>query len=637
MSLIKIFANDIELDVVKETLTITKENNAFTKDFKVSYSDFPFLIVENIKTIKALGGRDITSVNKPKIVPVVVEELNERYSGELQILSYLKGFRKVNLKYASELLTIMDKSISSFMPIVSVIPGEENPIPFSEESNAIIPGEWTGYVNDFANKSYPDVKYNFPMMYWKNKFGVDLGDDNEWINYKQHINFFDENGDYALNSYTDGVVDNNNVAAPQIYLLSPLFYALQSLGWKMEGDFTNSEFIKRLIFLSTKNNLCKISISAATEVLNYSATPIWTSFIDGFFANTYINFRTRLEFTVPSDGKYTLNWMYEIDDDSNDPSGRIKTYVLAFRSYQTLFGATKEVNKTRLFNNNTNGIKKFSGNNEFNCKAGDKIIISYCNLHQKLPIDYTISVVKVEETKTLHQFHPTIELGRYLPDWSFGTYLNEMKKLFNLKIDIDDFRKRVNINFNEDIIEKSEKEILKKSLEIKVQDQPPFTYFHLKFQNDIDSSLWISRSSVELFTEQKSEFVDILESKFKLVPNNGYTAELSESLEDKDGVGLMIYNQVFFPYISNNFSNQTLTLEGQNGIYQRFWKNWLKFRLNATPVEMTGYFTETELSKIQKKLRTNIDRQDYLVSSIGYSETDQSNFEVLLKIESVNF
>jgi hypothetical protein len=43
MSLIKIIANGIELDFVKETLTIRKENNALIRNFKVSHSNFPFL------------------------------------------------------------------------------------------------------------------------------------------------------------------------------------------------------------------------------------------------------------------------------------------------------------------------------------------------------------------------------------------------------------------------------------------------------------------------------------------------------------------------------------------------------------------------------------------------------------------
>ena len=604
MRLIKIIANNIELDIVKETLTITKENTSMSSDFKVACSDFPFLIVENSKTKKALGGRDITTSNKSKIVPVIVEELNEKYYGELRIMSYLPGFRKVTLKYATELLQIMDTNISSFMPVTSVIPGEVNPVPFSEESASVILGyeHWPDFVAPYINESYPNVKFNFPMMSWKNKFGADLQPDDDWVNYKQHINNFDEEDNYLLNSYSslDNVIStvHQNVPAPQIYLLSPLYYALKSLGWTMEGNFPNSELIKRILILSTKNNLCKTNIAGVDPAyLIYSNDPFWVAL------------------------------KYKITDSFVDLMVR-KTYVVVICNGEA----------SLLFANYTNGSNKiFNGTYEFNGNAGDTLSIMYYDVSANLPVDYSLSILKTDETKDFYQFHPTIDLGRYLPEWTFGTYLNELKKLFNLKIDTDDFRKKISLNFNENIIQNSEKEVLRKSLAIKTHDQPLFNAFHLGYQNDIDKALWITREGIEAFIDQKSDFSNKLDSKFKFVPNNGYTAELSDDLANKDGVGLMIYNHDFAPYISSHYENKTLTIDGQNGIYTNFWKKWLKFRLNAVPIEITGYFTETELFKIQKKQRTYVDRQDYIVSSLEYSETDQSNFDVLLKLESVSF
>lgn len=632
MSLIKIFANDIELDLVKETLSITKENNSLSKDFKVSSSSFPFLIVENSKTIQALGGRDVTTSYKPKIVLVVVEELNERYYGELQILSYLNGFRKVNLKYATELLAIMDKNISRFMPVVSVIFLENNPVPFVEESPVLVPGylSWKDHVAGIINESYPDVKYNFPTMYWKNKFGADLTADDEWFNYQQHINHFDEDGDYVQNDFNSvgGVINahNNSVPAPQVYLLSPLFYALDSLGWTMDGDFPNNELVKRILFLSTKNNLCKVVLTSIPSLLVLGSS--WATVLLRFNTVYYASHKTTVQHTFALAGKYMLTWSFKITDTTVDNWGYKKTFV----------EITGYVGKITLFVNTTNGVDKvFSGTQEFNPTAGQSITIAYYNLHQNLPVEYTLSLVKVEDTKVLYEFHPTIELGRYVPEWSFGTYLNELKKFFNLKVDIDDFRKKISLNFNDDLIVSAPKEIISKSLAIANHEQPRYNAFHLKYQNNEDASLWITRAGVEKFETQTSEFSERIESKFKFVPNNGYTATLSEELESKDGVGIMIYDSIFAPNISDDYDGQTLSLDGEKGIYKFFHKNFLKFRLNASPVEITGYFTEIELSKIQKMQRIYLDHQDYIVSVLEYSETDQGNFEVLLKVESVNF
>ncbi|MFA9207290.1 MAG: hypothetical protein ACEQSN_03170 [Yersinia sp. (in: enterobacteria)] len=197
MSLIKIFANDIELDFVKDTLSIKKENTALTRDFKVAHSTFPFLIIENLAAKQALGTRSLASINKIKTVEVTIFEGGKKYLGELQILSYLNGFRKCNLKYASELLSIMNSKISSFMPIVSVIPGETSPETFIETGGAMQtpyghPTDWLTYPVDFIDQGFPDVKWQFPTMEWKNKFGEALTSDDDWVDYQGRINLFNE-------------------------------------------------------------------------------------------------------------------------------------------------------------------------------------------------------------------------------------------------------------------------------------------------------------------------------------------------------------------------------------------------------------------------------------------------------------
>lgn len=617
MSLIKIIANDIEIDIVKETLNITKENNSFVNDYKVYRSDFPFLIVENSKAIKALGARGIDSVNKPKIVSVIVFELNERYHGELQILSYLNGFRKVTLKYASELLTIMNTQISSFMPVVSVIPGEQNPVPFTEESeiNYDQSMNWKNYPIPFLSKNFPEVKWQFPTMYWKNKFGVNLGTDDPWALYKNYINQY-ENDELIVNTivYDNGfVIKNKNVVSPQVYLLAPLFYALKSIGFTAEGLAFNNPFLQRILFLSTKNNL--------SNTKSYKLTmPPLIPLTVGSTA-----YESSLQILIERAGTYTINYSINEISFPNEPNREVlfKVFFLSIRGYYQ--------------HNTTLPSQVLSGSIDVDVDEshiGMFIEITYFTRANFIP-EYKISVDN--EDNSYYQMHPTIELGRYVPEWTFGTYLNELKNIFNLKIEIDDLRKKVSLNFNEDIIETPAKEVLKKSLKIQSHDQPFYDSFHLKFGNDEDSSLYIYKTGDELYLNQKSDFPQLIESKFKFVPNNSFTAELSENLESKDGVGFMIYSSENSPYISNNYQNQTLKIEGENGIYENYWKKWLKFRLNASHIEMTGFFNKTELSRIQKKQRIYIDKQDYMVTSVEYSETKQSNFEVLLKLESVSF
>lgn len=635
MSLIKIFANDIELDFVKDTLSIKKENNALIRDFKVSYNSIPFLIIENANTAKALGSRDLTSINKTKTIAVTIEEGGQQYYGELQILTYINGFRKCNLKYATALLSIMNKKISEFMPIVSVIPGETSPEPYVEKetvtpSGFYAPTDWLNYPVDFIDKGFPDVKWQFPTMRWADKFGADLTADDEWLLYEGYINKFNETfSEFIENSYVDTTVEilsvaNKNVPSPQIYLLAPLFYALEANDFKVTGDFYTNAFIKKLLFLSAKNNLCETILQK--QIQNCVFTGIFYSF------PAISTYEKSVTISNPVAGDYTVEYSFTFAGPLAS-SITPPLYQLIFAN-RTGFSARQTIFEIKKIEESSFTI---SGSETITIPtAGTDFCFLYCSKNQVMPTSYTLNVVKAP-SKTFHQMHPTIETGRYLPDWTFGTYLNALQNFFNLDIAIDDFSKKMTLNFNQETIDTGTVEIIRKSLEITSYEQTPNNAFLLKMANDTDTSLWITTAGSETFTTQTSKFSETLEAKFKLVDNNQITAKLSDDLISKDGVGLMIYNEEKLPYISESYSGQTLNIDGAGGIYETYWKKWLKFRLNSSSVEMSGPFTETELSKILKVRKIYIDYQLYMISSIEYQETQQQNFNVKLELSSITF
>lgn len=99
----------------------------------------------------------------------------------------------------------------------------------------------------------------------------------------------------------------------------------------------------------------------------------------------------------------------------------------------------------------------------------------------------------------------------------------------------------------------------------------------------------------------------------------------------------MIYDEAVHPYTSETFNNQTLKIDGDGGIYDVFWKKFLKFRMNASVIELTGGFTKTEIGKFIKTKRIHVDKQDYVVSVLDYKELKQDNYLVKFKVESVTF
>lgn len=625
MSLLKIVANNYELDFVKESLTIRKENNAMIRNFKVSHSTFPFLIVENKKTKEALGPRDITSVNRVKTIKVDVYENDIKFYGVLEVISYLGKYRKCNLKYASPLLEIMNKKISEFMPVISVVTGSELPTSnFSEEGTEILAGNdsWPAYVEAIITQGYPAVKWNFPMMQWKDKFGTDLTETDEWYLFKNFVNAFTTDGDYLLNTAVSDDdlnydISNINVPMPQVYLLAPLFYALRSIGFTYAGNFTINDFIKKIALLSTKNNLCK-TFPVLPEI-PITLDPLEPFLDTGNYTGNYI-------FTADTVGTYIVKYKF-IEPYYTTPAFTYKSFKVQFD------GAADGYLHTR-----GQSGKTYEGAVEITVTAsqlGNPVVFSYFTPENVYP-DYEISIQFKTETP-FYQMHPTIETGRYLPDWSLATYINNLKNWFNLDVDIDDIRNKLLLNFNEDWISHQLPEIITKSMAIISYDASPYEAFLLKYDNDEDLGLWITRSGAVAYTNQNSDYSENLQGKFKFVPSAFGTSNLSDALDEKNGVGLLIYNEENHPYTSVSFDGKTLKLDGAGGIYEVFWKKFLNFRINASLIELTGCFTKTEIGKFIKTKRIHVDHQDYVVSSLDYKELNQDNYRVTFKVESVTF
>lgn len=615
MSFIKIKANNIEIDFVKESLTIKQENNSFSTDFKINHSTFPFLVIENEKAELALGNKDITSINKTKIIDVEVEQLGVKYKGELQVLSCSKDFRKCNLKFTSDIFPVLNKKLSELMPVVSVIPGETSPVPYTEESNTLIAGEshWVNYPNQFINDNYPDALWQFPSLYYKDKFGVNLTDGDEWFYYLDYINKY--NGtDLMLNTYTTEsaflnpvTAVNKNIVSPQLYVLTVLKYIFDSISFKTTGDFFN-DFTSKLLLLSTNTNTYKfypkgnyynVPFNDASWIYDNNLN-VWAKFINytNFVAGDYfVNYNFNLS------GSDSFSFGYWIGDQ--------KTFI--FEGQNTPMSGTHSFVKTN---------------------QSDEIIFFIYNTSQSIPSGF-IAQFRKELNVPVHLFHPTIDFSRYVPDKTVGAFLNDLKKLFNLRFSVDDFKKEVSINFVENNILQTPLQLLR-SFNIPDYEIVANSSFTLKYENDQDVACFITTEDAVLFTNQKPSFNTVIGNGFKYIPHNGTTSQLTEDVEQKSGIGLMIYNSANSPFTSNSYESKNLNIFGVGGIYETYWEKTLKIRLTASGVEVSGSFTRTEVEKILKIEDLYFDKQHYKIILVEFSEESQDFLTVKMNLESVN-
>jgi hypothetical protein len=642
MALIKIFSTSgIEIEYKKDSLTLKKENNSLSSDFKVPHSSFPFLVIENEVTKNVLGPSDITSIRKNKIVQVIILENGVRYYGELQQLSVIPKFRKCNLKYGSAILEIVNKKIAEFMPIVSVIPGETNPVPFVEESDAIITGSdyWESFPVGILGQIYPEAKFNFPTMYWPNKFGVGLQNTDFWYDYQNHINNFGTNNSnqtiFLLNTaQVSGslvTVINKNVAVPHLFILTPLHYIFTSLAWKISGDFTEHELIKRLLLVSKKDNICKTMLSPAPEVVNFPSSPNWTLITGGGTFNNNI-YQTSFTTTTNVAGRYKLKYSFEIE------SGPLNFNWQQTRLILNPAGDSNSVTvfqKYLFYNNGNNYV--IEGEVEFESSVGSNFW-SYQDTFQNLPINYLLEITYLSDEKEFGQMHPTIELGRYAPDWSVGNYLNYIKNQFNLDITLDDFKKEIILNLNEEIILNEKPAVISQSLSMSSYDIAANSSFILKYENEDDQALFITQEEVVIYTNQDNDFTKKIESKFKILPRNGYTSILSEDIQDKEGVGLVIYDEASAPFTAEVTENGfNLNIPGEKGVYETFFRRTLKFEVNASNCEITGFFTETEVFKINNSKSVYVNNQHFRIVDIEITEASNNYQQVKMKLLSVNY
>lgn len=627
MSLIKIIANGIELDYVKESLTLKEDNNGFNSSFKVKHNNFPFLIIENENAKLTLGSNDITSLSKKKIIEVEIYELDEKYYGQIRQLSFIDGFRKCDLKYGSDLLKITNKKIGEFMPVVSVIPDETTPVPYTEKSDSEILGyeNWETYPQQFLDLEFPDAKWQFPTMKWYNKFGIDLPNTDKWYNFVGEVNTYEDSlTSFPYNYHTPNHPNSFNVTQKwvpslQVYLLSPLLYALQEIGYSADGNFYSHEFVKRLLILSSKDNLCESTIT--TDLKIYSLE-------NDFIFNTWLNEEATNFFLFSSldPGIYYLEYTFELKED--EPSALYYSIVLNINDssdYQLIFSEPSP----------TDHLIK-TGVVEFEITTNVLFKMAFTNENQVFPYSNSFTL-RQKEGPTYMQFHPTIETGRYLPDWTFAKYLNEIQKTFNLEIVEDTFRKKITLNFIEEEYFESLPLVLDKTFKIDAKDIVSNNSFVLKYKNNTDLGLIISQDSINTYNGEKPEFSTIIDLEFKEVDYNSSTATLSEDLIEKDGVGLMVYDPTHKPFVKNNWSSFNLSISLDGGIFKTFYKKTLKIRLLSSGIEIKGAFTKTELAKIKKSKTIYFDNQKFIIISYDFTETSDNYFSVKMKLETVNY
>lgn len=624
--MIKIFKDSVEIEVYKETLTINRDNKFLDNDFKIQANSYPFMIVENESTRKALGSRLPTSTFRDTFHKVQVLTPEGTFEGELQILGYLKNSRKCNLRFYSPIYNLRDKKISEFLPThISTIPGPIQPLYGYQETRLTViepmfMNTWEIYGPTILPKGFPNTLFNLPNYSFPNKFGNNLTEDDEWFNYNGTINgiFFDNGVKYMYsNSYMviNGVqFINQTVNAPQVYLLAPLKQAVESVGYKVKGNFYSNEFIKRLLFYSEKNNLCEIQLNDLIMSIPY---------ISGGWKIIGIGLSIKqILFQLPIGRRYKVEMQLK------------NNLSMAVQGIVTAQGHNGNVQVQIFENPPENELQTYSA--EFTTPTTgtsvSNVAISFIRQSWLTVENFTFNYIRIYEVadKRGYLSHPIINLQRYVPDWSFIDYINELKKLFNLKITPNDHDKTISFDFfNDKFVQKTGVKI--DSVYIDEFETHEFDSLLLKYDNEEDDNVFVTKNSITVAKNKLQEHTKEVGSKFKFMPVTSNGLILTEEIEDKSGVGLVIYNHsnATTSAPSQNYQGYDLTLKN---IYEKNYQLSFKNYLSSGVFPADAFLSNKQIKDIAHEDFVFIDNKRYYVNTMSYKETPNGSYETKFEL-----
>ena len=621
--MIKILKEGIELSIVSSTLRIVSKNTVFSDTFSLEYSNYPFLILEDLNTIKALGTRHISSLQKKISYDVMVIRGNKTYYGKLKVLSYPKGARKCDLVFGSDLLKVLDTPIKNHMQTIHF--GRHTA--YSEEvTQDFNQSVLINSLRDYNQNTFPDSDFKLPMLNAPDFLDVDKNE-NEWKDYLGFINYHElgklkENTTHTNTSFSKSF-DNYNVVHPAVYLLS-MFRFLKSVNYTLTGDFSESTLIKNLVVLSKNNNNSRFKLITESLKINI-ANNFHIEERPWFDDNSFPGRVYHKRLSDIGIGKFKINFtLNKIKRVTAIPalikfsirivnSGKVEKYL--FEEYHQLDQEFYDLQSDAILTIEEDflnyDLEIFYAHN---WGANDATLPETSNIE-----------IKQVNTAGLQLIHPTFDLSRHVADWTGNDLLTNCKNLFNLKIHIDDSLKQITIDFadsylsNNDYVDLSSYELEVNDYENNLSDA-----FVLKYADD--SSVKINRSGIDSDIIKGEEVIEI-SNDFKTLPlKNGYHTVEKEGF--KEGAILLITDS-FFPFkTKEQINGHSLLLTGNQGIANKFWKDWVRFRQHSSRITLRGNISKSDVMKIDQLKKVYYQNTVFLVEELisktnkGYSETE---------------
>lgn len=419
-------------------------------------------------------------------------------------------------------------------------------------------------LNDFAQdvieNSWPDVGYNFPMVYYP-----DIVKGSNYDHFLGFVNNF-ESGAFIENDIGSGEepgVINRNVMVPFPYFAEILKFGYETNGYIVHGTLFENEDFKKAVYIP-KNYLEKLDASQYAQFsfgLRDSVTQL-----NGQTLNVY-------EYNLVTEEVGSFKVSFKI----NLSPLLAETFIL------NIYKEDSFTSDRTLIQNYTSSLNRVDLEEEVSVvlepsELGDKIVVELMLKYTNVNISEFNSFEIARADGQVNVFPNVFSLSDFMPDMTFGEYVTAIKNWLNLEV--TRFKNVVFINFIQDSIYSKPKRDHQHLEQIKPKRKiNGHRFFKLKYANN--DSVFYNKDG-QVFSDLESDGVDDIEINMEVVPaivemNSNTMTAIAPEEDDKlrfcmyDGTmsGIPLCN----PAISQNLSIQN--------VFKNFWETWLGFRVNS--------------------------------------------------------
>lgn len=559
-------SENFQLDLQAYGVSLNEENDIFTDTINKSFS-LPFLVKADAEILEKL---DLPSLEN-------IRNVNTKIKGRLLLTAtHYEAtcfLGEITGDYIECKITFGDAEIGIYATKLKDLPW---PVQLA--------GNLVEFAEEVIDKAWPETAYNFPMVY-----KPQIAEDSNYELFEGFVNHWKEGAFLENEVDTSGEEDvyiNRNVLAPFPYFLEILKFGFKTAGKAVVGEIFQNEDLKRLLYIPEKY-LERMDGSQYLSFQFSTRTSIETA-QNGEILNVYTQ-----EFTPEEQGAYELKFNLNLDP------------VLASFFHLAIYRKNALSEELTLIQ----GYLSFDNR----VQLDEKLTIEVTPLDELDPIvvilklrynDRDISDFNNFEISfsdgQLNIFPTFFTLADFMPDMTFGEYVNALKNWWNIEVVMGE--KTVSINFLQtNIFNRPVRD--HEHLEVPKPKRLSNTNRFYKLHYANDEKVFFTKDG-QIYSDLDDEGSDIIEIEMNCQPavvESNKHVITAVAPEDPSDMDFCLYDgpQSGVPTCALSVA-RNMSLQN---VFDNWWQSWLNFRVNSYTYKDSFECSPHQIIKIEELSR----------------------------------